>query len=213
MELAQRVTDDEVLERFKGVDDIREYLNKSMRAGVSVVCSDGHTMAYINSMGYRAESQAPVTVAKLLGQMKETFDEYPPTFIDLPVSKIEKIQCGECDGTGYKVVCVECGGSGEVDLENDFNFYPCIECRTCHGRGDTKHLVAEFDNKKVKCDGCEEGKVFEYEPIFIDGVNVAPRLLSRIADLEGVQVAGDPGKCWLLFEYGGVRGAIMGMRW
>ena len=78
-----------------------------------------------------------------------------PYFPITKISPTKYAQCCKCEGTGIITKCPECNGTGEVDLESDYNSYSC-ECESCDGTGN----IGGSKDKEKKCDKCNgTGKI------------------------------------------------------
>ena len=124
--------------------------------------------------------------------------------------------CTECDpkATEMPRFCKECGGTGEVIFDSEFNYYEC-QCKSCDGTGNRSgyyptdrcpHCHGTKWNENAKENGCriEIGGVF-LDPIYVHKLNAELPgfrfLPDALADKYGV----------VGFAFSGGIGAVMGL--
>jgi hypothetical protein len=122
----------------------------------------------------------------------------------------EKITCPMCKGQkiGASVECKECDGWGEVTASTDYNDYEGLECRSCHGAGETFSVSADYNC--LLCDST--GLSYPDNPILIDGIRINPKYAELIVHEPNIQVFGDMAGQRLFFKTAEAFGLIMGIR-
>lgn len=101
----------------------------------------------------------------------------------------EKERCFRCSGRGLVVVCEECEGDGEVELENDFNTYVC-ECRSCDGNGRAPAFLLRDKESAIQCSECYgRGVKFNHRGgMDFHGSYIQPKYAELINGMPGLQV-------------------------
>lgn len=93
--------------------------------------------------------------------------------------------CEKCRGFGIVRKCEECGGSGEVSFENDYNKYEC-ECQSCYGCGAA--AATRTDDGAERCSCCQgfgrevDERYFE-QPERIGKARLSPDQILRLSHL------------------------------
>ena len=195
------------LEDFCATNDTRDYLRSTFEVAGYSIGSNGHWMAFIK--GHNGDSaKIPENVRERISNIIETSRGLNYQSLPLLVEP-EKVDCHVCSGTGHSqtVLCPECEGYGSVDLENDYNTYYDIECKSCGGFG---HKTTT--NTASACSHCgNTGKA--YPPTFamdFEGILLDPRYLIPVSKLPKVEVAALSDKKLLFFRSGELNGVIMG---
>lgn len=200
------------IKKFCAIGDIRIALNAPFIIGDKLAASDGNVMVVMPNDGMSDYKQYPEP-----GNIERVINiiESASSWVTVDKSAVvfpEKLTCGECDGTGKseKNKCKECDGEGEVDLENDYNTYFGLECKSCGGDG---YEVNKLTDKICeKCSGT--GKVDQFmSAVEILCLKIQVKYLRLIIDEENLEFAVDDKKEKLIFRCGdGITGAIMAIR-
>ncbi len=125
----------------------RHYLNKPIKVKKGSAFANGHIMAFIDGCNEGKEIDK-IKIVESIEKMIKSAIGYSGEAIFLPDTPDELFICGKCGGKGIIAKCDECYGSGEVELESDYNDYTCV-CKSCDGFGEN-----------VKCPKCEGKKHF-----------------------------------------------------
>lgn len=85
-------------------------------------------------------------------------------------------RCEKCRGFGIAKKCEECGGPGEVSLENDYNEYK-FECQSCYGYG--VGLATRTDDGAERCSCCqgfgaEVDEEYFQQPVHLGKARLSP---------------------------------------
>lgn len=195
------------LEDFCATNDTRNYLQSTFEVAGHSIGSNGHWMAFIK--GHNGDSaEIPENVRARISSIIKTSHELNYQSLP-PLIEPEKVDCYVCKGIGRSqtVLCPECEGDGSVELENDYNTYYDIECKSCGGFG--HKTTTDTDSGCLHCGNT--GKA--YSPAFamdIDGVLLNPRYLIPVSKLPKVEVAALSDKNLLFFRSSELNGVIMG---
>lgn len=161
---------------------------KPFNHGDRAYATDGHVLISVpRQEGLAEEKTYPIAKA------------FPKTGPDewFPVPAVEVQPCKYCNGKVVNYTCHECGGSGYVNLANDFHEYN-IECETCEGSGEA--ICCPFCNMTgVNADGL----------VSIGNAHFKANLLHLIKDLPNIKISptGPITAAWLSFDGG--EGALM----
>lgn len=199
------------IQDFVGKNDIRAWMHQPIQINGRLAATDGKSVFFTNEP---SDLPDPETTAiekiKQLLDMAADADFRPMPKLTFP----EMPDCVRCGGSGKHSLkdCPECGGFGTAEAETDYNTYE-VECRMCSGGG-------KIDSKKSgqDCESCAgQGKRWtENDRMKVEGLpcDMNPGLMSRIADVEGIQIATiDNGEVYgLAFKCADGLGIIMGMR-
>ena len=101
----------------------------------------------------------------------------PVEWFDIPPLLTLK-ECKVCNGKIIDSPCYECGGSGYVNLRNDYSEYWNVGCASC-----------EEEGKIPFCPNCSGTGFFAEEMVQIGNAVFAMNALYMVKDLPGIQIS------------------------
>jgi hypothetical protein len=161
------------LSQYTASGDCREFANKVVDIGGYLGVCNGHYLIvdtttkgkHYGFYDFHEERKQYVSGYKLESQLQaiqrglNNFE-----WIDMPIIKEDHYKtCDACNEHGKVPArdtgCSECKGSGQVELENDYNTYE-VDCKSCDGDGN--ELLGGMES----CDCCKGSKKhLNYVPV------------------------------------------------
>lgn len=210
------------LSQFTTSGDIRDFTKKVTKIGDYLgVCTGHYLIVDITTKGkhygfydFHEERKKHVSDYKLESQLQaiqKGLNNFE--WSDMPVIKPEHYRiCDSCNERGKKpareVGCAECKGSGQVELENDYNSYE-VNCKSCDGDGN------EFAGGMVVCDQCNGlSKHLHYVPVLKANEDWAMngQYVQLFKDLPNIKLSWHESYGYFVFKFSGGFGLVMPMR-
>lgn len=221
---------DEMLDitKFKAKNDCRLWMNSLFNLDGYIAACDGHKLVvdqHSKGKHFGFPKYEDLVNQKMKGRYQtflkqamlepELFEWHTPPTITEDMYK----ECTNCNKNGYVTKrgtgCFECGGSGEVELENDYNTYD-VECKSCDGTGD--ETLGGWENCEV-CSGTKKHLMFVRADIpTLDlterSWTLNAQILQEFIHLECLKVAwvSEKGMELFLFKFSGGAAIVMPMK-
>jgi hypothetical protein len=176
----------ELLSRFCGKNDIREYLNTPIRKGGYLYATNGHIAVRVAdepvveaiAPGTPIDQMIDNTVGKVVAKMEKMLaDTHQPVgYLLADTDAVQMLaaaeRCGSCQGTGVTPACAFCLNSGVETSHYDDEEY---DCPACNGNND------EPGTPCWRCEGT--GKDTGELRILLGHAYYNPRYIALLAEL------------------------------
>lgn len=173
----------ELLSRFCGKNDIREYLNVPMRRDGFLYATNGHiAVRVVDEPGVVAFDGNTAILKVADGIEKMLAATYQPNGHVLAETDAAQVlagalPCGNCQGTGVTPACGRCGNTGVITSGWRYGNEIEIDCPACGGIPDAPG---------TPCCGCEgDGKYVWDLRIPLGHADYNPRYIALLAELPG----------------------------
>jgi hypothetical protein len=210
------------LSQYTNKNDTRIFTNKIVKIGDCLGVCNGHIIIidettkgkHYGFHDFHASRKIEVKEYKIESQLKSISDNLDTfDWSQMPQIKEEHYRdCNSCNDRGLvpvrEVGCAECQGSGEVELENDYNTYE-MECKSCAGEGDALTGCVEACGQ---CKGTKQHLTFVPVLIANDKWALSGEFVQSLGSLPDIRISWQEQYEYFVIKFSGGFGVVLPMR-